>query len=336
MLRAVELEPIKCAECGAKVSPKPGVSTVRCDKCGSTLDLEGKADGAPKQRPSSEGRPTKKKRARTGAAPVADRAPVAPPAGADAHEDDEPSSPPGLVAPPAPRNLRVRGSRPVGGILQGLFILIAALAVFGFVRAAKNDQARSACTAICALSPAYAGRNRTAPEFSLPDLDGNTVSLSSYRGKTVVLNFWSSTCGPCRDEMPSLAKLALILKGQKDVALVTITVDDDPQVVKDTLQVLFSTDPEAKEALAGGPIPFPVLFDSDLKVSRGLYGTTMYPETYVIDPSGFVRMRYDGPYDWSSPLALDAIESPTRGPGCIADLDLGRAVGANAQLCETE
>jgi len=331
----VELEPLKCAECGAKVSPKDGEDQVRCAKCGAVLEAK-----TPSETPKR-----KKKRARAASPQLsteASAAKVASPGKAEASTDDAGRDSDAEVEPAAPggatafRVTRMRGGGPFSGLLQGVFIVLAAVAVFGFVRAAKNDQAHAACTAVCAMNPAYAGRNRRAPDFTLPDLDGKSVSLSSFRGRTVVLNFWSSTCGPCRDEMPSLAKLGLILKDHPEIALVTVTVDDDPQVVKDTLQVLFATDPEAKEAINGGPIPFPVLFDPELKVGRDLYGTTMYPETWIIDPQGYIRMRYDGPFDWSNPLAMNAIQSPGKGTGCIASIDLGKPVGPNASLCDSE
>src|SRR4051812_35489162 len=97
-------------------------------------------------------------------------------------------------------------------IIQLAFIVAAAIVVFGFVSAAKTDQARASCTALCGLRPAYAGHDRRAPDFDLPDLDGKRVKLSSFRGKTVFLNFWTETCGPCKDEMPSVAMLARIAK----------------------------------------------------------------------------------------------------------------------------
>src|SRR5688500_14694240 len=84
-------------------------------------------------------------------------------------------------------------------------IAVAAVAVFGFVRAAQNDQRRTTCSALCALTPAYAGKNRLAPDFELPDMNGTPVKLSSFRGKTVVVNFWTKTCKPCLEEMPALA-----------------------------------------------------------------------------------------------------------------------------------
>lgn len=219
---------------------------------------------------------------------------------------------------------------------QGAFILVAAVSVFGFVRAAKNDYSRSACTAACAMAPAYAGRNRTAPDFTLKDLAGNDVALSSFRGKTVILNFWASWCDPCREEMPSIAKLAMILRDRKDVVLVTVSVDEELTEISQTLDILFAADPETKEMVPRGEIPFAVLHDPEMLVTRDKYGTTMYPETWIIDREGYVRMRYDGAFDWSTAVALDAIDATSRGTGCLADFDKGRPIGPFAGLCETE
>jgi thiol-disulfide isomerase/thioredoxin len=216
------------------------------------------------------------------------------------------------------------------------FIALAATSVFGFVQAAKGDHQRSACTATCALVPAWAGRNRLAPDFTLNDLDGKEFALSSLRGKTVVLNFWASWCDPCREEMPSLAKLALLLRKHPDVVLVTVSVDEQPQTIRDTLEVLFRSDEELRDRLAKGEIPFAVLHDPEMAVVKGRFGTTMYPETWVIDPEGYIRARYDGARDWAGALALEAIRSTTRGAGCLADFERSKPTGAFARLCEPE
>ncbi len=76
------------------------------------------------------------------------------------------------------------------------FIGCAAIGVYGFVAAAKDGETRRSCTSLCALRPEYAARNRLAPDFELPSINGGKVRLSSYRGKVVLLNFWTKTWPP--------------------------------------------------------------------------------------------------------------------------------------------
>jgi thiol-disulfide isomerase/thioredoxin len=235
---------------------------------------------------------------------------------------------------PAQRTARTSPAR--NTLLQLGFIALAAASVFGFVQAAKNDHLRSSCGATCALVPAWAGRNRTAPDFTLPDLEGKPVSLSSFRGKTVVLNFWASWCDPCREEMPSLAKLALMLRKRTDVVLVTVSVDEEVSSIHDTLSVMFQSDEELRDRLAKGEVPFVVLRDPEMSVVKEKFGTELYPETWIIDAGGRIRARYDGARDWAGALAVDAIDAATRSGGCLADFERGKPVGPFAKLCDSE
>ncbi|MGK3998705.1 TlpA family protein disulfide reductase [Sorangium sp. So ce1024] len=207
-------------------------------------------------------------------------------------------------------------------IAQMLFILVAAFAVYAFVHAAQNDQRTTACKAMCSLRPAYAGRNRLAPDFELPDMNGKPVRLSQFRGKTVFLNFWTKTCRPCLEEMPALAELARIARSRKDFVVLTVSTDEGPDDVRDALQVALNGDP-----------PFPVLFDPESKVVLDKYGTQLFPETWIIDPNGIIRARFDGARDWSSSLAIDVGEMVTRWGGCPVDIFKGQPRGAFASVC---
>ncbi len=111
---------------------------------------------------------------------------------------------------------------PASTALQFAFIGLAAVSVYGFAHAARNDHTRASCKAVCELRPAYAGENRLAPDFELSDMDGKKVRLSEYRGRTLVLNFWTKTCKPCLEEMPALAELAKIVKGREDIAVMNL------------------------------------------------------------------------------------------------------------------
>jgi peroxiredoxin len=205
------------------------------------------------------------------------------------------------------------------------FIAVAAISVYGFMRAAQSDQRRASCTALCSLAPAYAGRDRIAPDFELPDMNGVPVKLSSYRGKTVYLNFWTRTCNPCLEEMPNLAELAKISRHRSDFVVVTVSTDEGPDDVRDTLKVALGEDP-----------PFPVLFDPDAKIVNGKFGTRLYPETWIIDPKGIIRARFDGPRDWSDALAIEIGEMVSRPVGCPVEFIASAPRGKFAGICSDD
>ena len=95
-------------------------------------------------------------------------------------------------------------------LAQLAFTLVAAAGVYSFLSSARDGERRRLCTPACALRPHYANDNRTAPDFELPTLDGSTKKLSDFRGKVVVLNFWTKSCRPCLEEMPALADFFLM------------------------------------------------------------------------------------------------------------------------------
>lgn len=187
------------------------------------------------------------------------------------------------------------------------FVCFAGLGVYGFVTAARDGEARRACSALCAMRPNYAARNRLAPDFELPALGGGKVRLSSFRGKTVILNFWTKSCRPCLEEMPSIADLAKGLREHPDVVLLTVSTDETLDDARDTMR-----------SVLGGDPPFVVMLDPEGKVVTDKYGTKLYPETWFIDPKGVIRARFDGARDWASALTVDLAESLTEPATCNA------------------
>jgi peroxiredoxin len=204
------------------------------------------------------------------------------------------------------------------------FIVVAATAVYSFVSMAKDSETRRACVPVCAMRPTYAARNRMAPDFTLPDADGKQIKLSQYRGKTVILNFWTTTCQPCLEEMPSLADLAKVLAKRDDVVVLTVSTDLTKDVALSALQTLLH---EPK-------VPFTVLFDPESTVVHDKFGTELFPETWVIDPKGVIRARFDGARDWSNALVFDLIESFARPVTCGLEFQAGKPVGVEAAICE--
>lgn len=132
-----------------------------------------------------------------------------------------------------------------------------------------------------------------APDLSVPDLSGKEVRLSDLRGKVVLLNFWASWCPPCREEMPSMVKLNNSMAG-KPFQMLAVSVDEGG---KDAV--------EAYSAKSGVKLPF--YLDTGGKGSR-LYGTTGFPETFIIAQNGVILKKIIGGLDWSHPEVARFIE----------------------------
>ena len=133
----------------------------------------------------------------------------------------------------------------------------------------------------------------TAPNFSLPDLQGKTQRLTDYRGKVVFLNFWATWCKPCKEEMPSMQVLWDNLKNQ-DFMMLAVSMDR----VTTTKDI-----PSFVESLK---LSFPILTDSWGQTDKP-YKLMGVPETYIIDQNGVLREKVIGPRDWTRPESLETI-----------------------------
>jgi peroxiredoxin len=208
-------------------------------------------------------------------------------------------------------------------LAQTAFVILASLFVYGFVAVSKEGEVRRVCTVPCLLHPDYMAAERRAPDFALKDMSGNTVTLESLRGKVVVLNFWSKTCGPCLEEMPDLAELTKILRERTDVAVLAVSVDEGPDDIRPTLQTVLREEP-----------PFRVLFDPESRVVGNKYGTHLYPETWFIDKRGVIRARFDGAREWNTSLMINYIDALSRGDYCAVKIDGPTLGGAAGKICE--
>lgn len=132
---------------------------------------------------------------------------------------------------------------------------------------------------------------KAAPDFTIQDSD-HTVSLSEYRGKIVVLNFWATWCPPCVEEMPSLVELQRRMHEEgKDVVVLAVSVDDDGDDYHKFLKdhgIDLLTVREAGERTDKGVLA---------PVSER-YGTIKVPETYIIDRNGMILRKFIGSVDW--------------------------------------
>ncbi|MCR6652788.1 MAG: TlpA family protein disulfide reductase [Cellvibrionaceae bacterium] len=117
-----------------------------------------------------------------------------------------------------------------------------------------------------------------APDFTLTSIDGEKVKLSDLKGQVVMINFWASWCGPCRQEMPLLND---IYAGYKKAGFVLLSINLDE-----------STD-DAKAFLKKTPVNFPVLLDSKGKVAD-LYKNQAMPSSYFVDRKGNLVHLHQG------------------------------------------
>ena len=133
-----------------------------------------------------------------------------------------------------------------------------------------------------------------APEFQLPALEGNPVSLSDYRGKVVMVHFWATWCPPCVEEMPELELLYQTLKGE-GLEILAISADKG--------------DGSAVSAfMKRNGLTLPVLLDPQASVSRS-YGTFKLPETYIVDRQGVVAYKAIGSREWTVPVNVNIVRS---------------------------
>jgi len=119
---------------------------------------------------------------------------------------------------------------------------------------------------------------RPAPDFALKSSTGENLRLSEYRGDVVMINFWATWCGPCRQEMPLLDDLYNRYE-RVGFNLLGVNIDDDSSRAMDMIREL--------------GVNFPVLFDARKEVSR-MYEVDAMPVTVIVDREGTVRYVHQG------------------------------------------
>lgn len=135
------------------------------------------------------------------------------------------------------------------------------------------------------------GAGKEAKDFTLKDLNGSDVTLSSFRGKVVLLNFWATWCPYCRKERVELNNLHEEYYG-KD--LVIISVAGDRSLVK------------VQGFIKKNPVDFIVLSDSDGEVSES-YGVRALPTNLLIDRDGRIRNKFSGYRKWTDPASSEVL-----------------------------
>lgn len=132
----------------------------------------------------------------------------------------------------------------------------------------------------------------TAKDFTLQDSD-HQVSLNQFRGQVVILNFWATWCPPCIEELPSMIDMQNRLRSKGVVVVgVSIDVDNDAYhrfIKQKNVNFVTVRDPEQKVA--------------------SMYGTSGWPESYIIDRKGVLRRKFVGPVNWDSPEVLQFLNT---------------------------
>ncbi|HEV1993159.1 MAG TPA: TlpA disulfide reductase family protein [Candidatus Acidoferrum sp.] len=132
----------------------------------------------------------------------------------------------------------------------------------------------------------------TAKDFPL-DIAGKPGHLTDLKGKVVILNFWATWCPPCVEETPALNRLQKYIEARNGVIL-GVAADEDPTAYEKFLREQGVVFPTYRD---------PLTRDNHSPIAQS-YGTSMYPETYVIDRHGKIARKFIGFQQWDSPNML--------------------------------
>ncbi len=135
-----------------------------------------------------------------------------------------------------------------------------------------------------------------APSFEVQDLEGNTVSLSDFRGKLVIVNFWATWCEPCITEWPQLDQLAARLGGRDDVVILAISIDEKREDIVPFL-----------ERMSLQETGVTVLWDPSTSVNID-YGSEKIPDTFFVDEQGRLSAAFVNVRKWGNPEAFHCVD----------------------------
>lgn len=143
------------------------------------------------------------------------------------------------------------------------------------------------------------GSGAQAPALALRDLDGNEVRLESFRGRTVVVNFWATWCAPCVAEMPSLSRLRSKLAAA-GVEVIAVNLKENAARIRPFAEKL--------------GLDFPIVRDHDGSVTSA-WGARVFPTTFIVGPDQRIVLIATGEIDWDAPDIEDRIRAVATLPG---------------------
>jgi len=184
-----------------------------------------------------------------------------------------------------------------GGSRMFVLVIVGLLAVFLFWRyfvAVTEGMSKYRQSEFNVIKPDFEAPQQLVakqiPDFVLTDRFKNKVKFSDFNSVDLLLvNIWSAGCPVCREEVPELTAMDKKLSSIGNVALLTIAVADSFEDVS-------SYFPQGTDLR--------ILFDSDNKVAKGIFGTEKYPETFVLNKQRRVIARFDGKRPWHSDTML--------------------------------
>jgi cytochrome c biogenesis protein CcmG, thiol:disulfide interchange protein DsbE len=191
-----------------------------------------------------------------------------------------------------------RDAKILSAIAVGILIVAIGLVAYANLQGPDDSSAPAADGGRSPVNPLpgeSVSAGKMAADFSLTDLGGTAISLSSLRGKVVFLNVWATWCGPCREEMPSIETLYEEFSKDPDFVLLAVSQDNAGR-----------SGAVASYVRKNG-FKFTVLLDPQNQVGDA-YDVSGIPETFIIDRAGRIVAHHIGPYDWTQPEMRDALQ----------------------------
>ncbi len=139
-----------------------------------------------------------------------------------------------------------------------------------------------------------AEESKPAPDIVLTPLEGKDVRISELKGDVLLLNFWATWCPPCREEVPSLARLDRKMSGKK-FRMLAASIDEGG---KSAIEAFFKS--------TGNSLP---AYTVSQEKAADIYGITGVPETFIIDRNGIIVKKVIGPIEWDDQEVIAFIEN---------------------------